>query len=114
MRISDWSSDVCSSDLIALQVADVAQIGGAVEPHLAIEEIGLETNLIRPDRFDVEKRIVGRDGVRQYHRGNTGSGGRGGVRPDIIATVPNTPRSEERRGGKECVSTGRSRGSRHN
>src|SRR3546814_5918225 len=55
----------CNRD-IALQVADVAQIGGAVEPHLAIEEIGLETNLIRPDRFDVEKRIVGRDGVRQY------------------------------------------------
>src|SRR3546814_2671362 len=82
----------CNRD-IALQVTDVAQIGGAVEAHLAIEEIGLETNLVRPDRFDVEKRIVGRDGVRQHHRGHPGSGGRGGGRPDIIAAAPNTLRA---------------------
>src|SRR3546814_15912119 len=27
MRISDWSSDVCSSDLVRQQAADVLQIG---------------------------------------------------------------------------------------
>src|SRR3546814_7416951 len=28
MRISDWSSDVCSSDLQGLGVADVGEVGG--------------------------------------------------------------------------------------
>src|SRR3546814_6651972 len=64
MRISDWSSDVCSSDLI----------GG----------VGL----------DQERGVeAGMDGVRATQFGERGRGGR----------------SEERRVGKECVSTCRSR-----
>src|SRR3546814_1311830 len=31
MRISDWSSDVCSSDLIAGRYHDLAACGGAVD-----------------------------------------------------------------------------------
>src|SRR3546814_83038 len=76
MRISDWSSDVCSSDLIAAQ--------HGVEPHAGA--------------------------TLQHHR--TNQDGRLG---DEILAVANhraradAIRSEERRVGKECVSTCRSR-----
>src|SRR3546814_5926738 len=67
MRISDWSSDVCSSDL-ALRAAQ----------HL--------------DALDVE---------------DLGAAEEGGA--DIDLVVEDAGRSEERRVGKECVSTCRSR-----
>src|SRR3546814_9422989 len=77
MRISDWSSDVCSSDLAD---ARYAQMPGrrrwTVDPRLAIAG-------------------AGRGGGDEC-----GSGGR-------LSRAAG--RSEERRVGKECVSTGRSR-----
>src|SRR3546814_14645273 len=41
MRISDWSSDVCSSDLLAARIAEVdhALVGGAVGGELAFPAI---------------------------------------------------------------------------
>src|SRR3546814_2576571 len=78
MRISDWSSDVCSSDLAAAELR--SGDGSAVHGGGA------------------------RDGrpVRRTERGTLGIGG-----PWPGAAAPF--RSEERRVGKECVSTCRSR-----
>src|SRR3546814_7864613 len=67
MRISDWSSDVCSSDLVIAFLTWVA------------ENVGEE--------------------ARFMHQGMTSS--------DVLDTC--LARSEERRVGKECVSTCRSR-----
>src|SRR3546814_4827190 len=84
MRISDWSSDVCSSDLLSR----------------------------RRDRKGVDQSRRLRDDTGDA----AGAGGTGGRRrrPDrrrgrdgIVRR--RGPRSEERRGGKECVSTCRSR-----
>src|SRR3546814_19911879 len=115
MRISDWSSDVCSSDLMpraeVLSLEEIDRIASAFvrrgvrrlrltggEPlvrrgievlvdklgrHLrtgALDELTLTTNGSQPDRHAV-----------------------------ALAAAGGT-RSEERRGGKEGVSTGRARG----
>src|SRR3546814_2452780 len=74
MRISDWSSDVCSSDLL---------IGGSSRGRRWKETAAL--------------RFAGR--LWRCWRAPSGAGG-GGRQHD---------RSEERRVGKECVSTCRSR-----
>src|SRR3546814_16141610 len=96
MRISDWSSDVCSSDLIMGvddQVAFVAVSGQmdlrhatgrkAGQKHIGVEAVVMRTDI---DVVDVEQQqAVGLFGQRREER------------------------SEERRVGKECVSTCRSR-----
>src|SRR3546814_10332072 len=80
MRISDWSSDVCSSDLIG---------GLNGEVRRACSGIGA---------FAIARRSL---------NGMTGSG----FNTDSRAAVApqQCERSEERRVGKECVSTCRSR-----
>src|SRR3546814_11128256 len=73
MRISDWSSDVCTSDFTALAVA-------AMRAHAPLA--------------------------------NAVSGVFDGPPPGVCfpyVYVGESPRSEERRVGTECVSTGRSR-----
>src|SRR3546814_11340921 len=100
MRISDWSSDVCSSDLPAAGlVADVAarcvakrREHPAKRPHFQMVPAG--------PREDIAKRQPGgRHAVR---------------RAEIAARLQqllemSDQRSEERRVGKECVRTCRSR-----
>src|SRR3546814_1804409 len=71
MRISDWSSDVCSSDLKGANLADMASLGVPVPPGFTITT----------------------EACNAFIAGD-------GALPD---------RSEERRVGKECVSTCRSR-----
>src|SRR3546814_12024024 len=92
MRISDWSSDVCSSDLRTVahaldELADNADAGAAGGVHL--------------DDVDVavlgDRRALGADAAGRRRRAA------GAVRADAVQ------RSEERRVGKECVSTWRSR-----
>src|SRR3546814_9489734 len=80
MRISDWSSDVCSSDLSAQRRVLGAQCQLAALSALAHSDGG-------PLRRDAELKAlaVGR------------------------AEIGSPSRSEERRVGKECVSTCRSR-----
>src|SRR3546814_19219175 len=80
MRISDWSSDVCSSDLL-------------LESERRFDEFAPNKNiafalghLLHSDLYDF-----------------------GMVRGCALAIVMNVLRSEERRVGKECVSTCRSR-----
>src|SRR3546814_3062271 len=74
MRISDWSSDVCSSDLESTKAGEIAALA-------------LGAGVIVPDDLP---RLFKLRGSRQTNE---------------------TPidRSEERRVGKECVSTCRSR-----
>src|SRR3546814_16157130 len=92
MRISDWSSDVCSSDLLFFDAA-----------FLPIVE------RLRPELKSVEHFILfdapAQDGYLSYRDLIAAEDGR-------FAWVPldeRDPRSEERRVGKECVSTCRSR-----
>src|SRR3546814_2921741 len=85
MRISDWSSDVCSSDLLRRRRIDIP-------PKLYRAQ---QTR----DRFaDLDSSTLHKS-VTQFGRGN------GGAR----AFRSRGSRSEERRVGKECVSTCRSR-----
>src|SRR3546814_13663170 len=102
MRISDWSSDVCSSDLI------IEEIGRYVGPG-EIERID-RAFLAAKAQFALEQRIAARDIAEKGILGHR----------DQLERVASAqaqrvdrgaPRSEERRVGNECVSTVRSRGS---
>src|SRR3546814_14290637 len=100
MRISDWSSDVCSSDLLAIGGKVLVEAGKRITARhvrqLAAENI---TALEVPDDYPVG-RIVAKDIVDS----KTG---------ELLASandeITDEQRSEERRVGKECVRTGRSR-----
>src|SRR3546814_15813247 len=105
MRISDWSSDVCSSDLHGS--SDPRAIGGEIDLVLVLEIFDYEPELELHLRLQREVRrrgfvtslelepVVGAAAIeadgQQHERG---------VARD---------RSEERRVGKACVSTCRSR-----
>src|SRR3546814_16068012 len=99
MRISDWSSDVCSSDLETYGALDIAfanagiigDMGGIFDFDPDAWAETLRVNLIGPALM---VKHAGKAMVDQ---------GRGGA---IVLTAS---RSEERRVGKECVSTCRSR-----
>src|SRR3546814_15340088 len=80
MRISDWSSDVCSSDL-----APGARLKGSSGRHCQAEKSGQARAQHHGNDIPLEK----------LHPGERNGRKRG--------------RSEERRVGKECVSTCRSR-----
>src|SRR3546814_19791014 len=94
MRISDWSSDVCSSDL--LETAIVCKV-----------------QLMILDRLDgLRRSVVGGECEGCVRRlGIADASGDAIVRAVFDARKP---RSEERRVGKECVSTCRSRWSPYN
>src|SRR3546814_19805177 len=110
MRISDWSSDVCSSDLVTFadelapsaQAALARQVPG--QGGLKLYQFGLNRADIRdvgcPDHqasAPIELRWL------DIRRGLT-------ALEDRQPAVPNSGRRlEERRVGKECVSTCRSR-----
>src|SRR3546814_19253126 len=82
MRISDWSSDVCSSDLPALH-ARMPPVQNLPQPE------------IEPVHLDPVDPGPGRDARRHQ--------------PVQLSGKADLSRSEERRVGKECVSTCRSR-----
>src|SRR3546814_4828764 len=52
MRISDWSSDVCSSDLVRRQALGPQQLAAAIDDQVAVGE------LVRRDLFAVEEAVV--------------------------------------------------------
>src|SRR3546814_14962551 len=97
MRISDWSSDVCSSDLRRARVERGA---------LAIEQR-------MPRDMDEDVEIARRRAARARLAFARQADARALVDPggDIDRQRPGSvdARSEERRVGKECVSPGRSR-----
>src|SRR3546814_16689514 len=110
MRISDWSSDVCSSDL-ALAANLLGRAGLAT---LALDEAPAPFDLLRAIVIDdVSLRLLQPLGVpdaiacsMDEYRSSEYRDSSGGLLRRIVQPEP---RSEERRVGKECVSTCRSR-----
>src|SRR3546814_19733876 len=104
MRISDWSSDVCSSDL-----EDVAVVGATrtTEDHvlLVAEQVIGEAEPGLPCTLEVVAVASGADVVLDVVIGVLDVG----PTPQCGREIIRDPRSEERRVGKECVSTCRSR-----
>src|SRR3546814_12198514 len=101
MRISDWSSDVCSSDLVAVRKVDrtITEVAAAHGGRYSIDN-HLSHDPTATERF-AEAHVRRLEAIRR----KTGAVER---EPDgswVIAL----DRSEERRVGKECVSTCRSR-----
>src|SRR3546814_13807550 len=96
MRISDWSSDVCSSDL---------GLGVEVEAIDAVGEAGLrrqeDQQVLHQAQQDGDD-----DGGREKQHQAAYRYGDAAHRPRELGCQL---RSEERRVGKECVSTCRSR-----
>src|SRR3546814_15347024 len=96
MRISDWSSDVCSSDLST--VATAAGVNStwkttATHAHVPAASVNM-SNLVAssmPLHVQVTLKIQNK-----------------GALDDFLAAAHNPARSEERRVGKECVSQCRS------
>src|SRR3546814_15783423 len=95
MRISDWSSDVCSSDLaisatkaIQQEMDDTVELMELAEAEgdNALVDEGVVTLEALADRADDDK-----------------------IRALLAGEADANDRSEERRVGKECVSTCRSR-----
>src|SRR3546814_13646253 len=94
MRISDWSSDVCSSDLeeptLVATVSGSALIDAGT--HAAEVNSDSEGSGVKPDE------LISLEGYSESVR----------VR-SLFDDYVKSKRSEERRVGKECVSTCRSR-----
>src|SRR3546814_20466239 len=97
MRISDWSSDLCASDLITDQRLwrIIGHYVGA-----ALERLDLAD--LKAVAFDETASKRGHNYVTIFIDLDRGS------RPVVFAT-PGKGRSDERRVGKECVGTCRSR-----
>src|SRR3546814_15204106 len=93
MRISDWSSDVCSSDLVVRAIA-VHTHDAAGVPRPAAEPA--VHSLSHTERLAGLVQLVHTLLVHTTHTAHT-------------ADQLRVDRSEERRVGKECVSTCRSR-----
>src|SRR3546814_11042440 len=103
MRISDWSSDVCSSDLVDAEgvVVDHHELFGLLEAaglHLEGREAAdADGAIVGPLHvMGGDRRAVVELGILADLEGDRLAVGRHGIR------------SEERRVGKECVSTCRS------
>src|SRR3546814_10084751 len=94
MRISYWSSDVCSSDLTRRQAAgfdDLVAVPGRREPrHAGCRDRGAAADA---------------GAVVPAARARADRDGRA---PDLLRAASAAQRSEERRVGKECVRTYRS------
>src|SRR3546814_13337116 len=94
MRISDWSSDVCSSDLAELIFQPFGVGLDVIAPFKAASEAGAgEIDQHLRLAFPVAREAGQDRTARGRHHGAAAS----------------DDRSEERRVGKECVSTCRSR-----
>src|SRR3546814_11238283 len=131
MRISDWSSDVCSSDLLCGIEESAAR--RQVHHYIRIlrrESVQMPRDDPRPEPLrGADPQNARRDTLSAFLTNRTGAafhvlraqqqrppGGRQLLAIPILfeqhllqAALPSPDRSEERRVGKECVSTCRSR-----
>src|SRR3546814_8198732 len=87
LRISDWSSDVCSSDL-GIRIPGHEAGGRQIE---LVEQRALRERLVAHERDFLDFRDVAFEYVEAY--------------ADTVAGQRRDDRSEERRVGKECVGT---------
>src|SRR3546814_12895894 len=127
MRISDWSSDVCSADLL-LDLSVLGQVSETAltrDAEIALRADGLPNTFV-PGRnllfFTLAAALASRRDLRHLVGGmcETDFSGYPDCRDDTLKSLQVTLnlgmatrsvlRSEERRVGKECVSTCRSRG----
>src|SRR3546814_11346940 len=96
MRISDWSSDVCSSDLLVRPAVAQQRLGEVLLQHRRDDGMGLvvadEGDALGGDAVGA---VLGEDPVSQAHW--------------LVELTSSSGRSEERRVGKACVSTCRYR-----
>src|SRR3546814_17404740 len=113
MRMSDWSSDVCSSDLGMKAEKDLSVVSkptndeeealfAAIKKRVA-EKPGWYSALGKAIRGVTEETTTGVHRLYEMQKAGTL------LFPAINVTDSVTKRSEERRVGKECVSTCRSR-----
>src|SRR3546814_3556479 len=103
MRISDWSSDVCSSDLIlpGLDLTGITIITGRPEQDRARTQTWLNRHGFHGPLIMRDESIYTPQQTAQH-------------KAEAVLARCHTHRSEERRVGKECVSTCRSRWSPYN
>src|SRR3546814_19934452 len=101
MRISDWSSDVCSSDLyLPMNVPLVKRVAAYAGDRVCASGLGIFVN----GRRVAERRVTDRMGrPMPMWEGCTVLRGR------QLFLLMDHPRSEERRVGKECVRPCKSR-----
>src|SRR3546814_13994397 len=110
MHISDWSSDVCSSDLVLItgpagagKEVVARQLHScshrATAPFVALNCATMHPDRLEPELFGVEPGLLEGDGIGKIGTFEKAHGG----------TLFPDERSEERRVGKECVSTCSSR-----
>src|SRR3546814_13024402 len=102
MRISDWSSDVCSSDLKGTQPAAVLLLATALKLDISEPRHRHEINQLLRTAWEQLTPVL------------AGVGGTFTLRLEQKAEIEAVDRawqcrSEERRVGKECVSSWRSR-----
>src|SRR3546814_13377555 len=114
MRISDWSSDVCSSDLELDLVLLAAQLAADRVGQLGIRraKVGGEKAVLQGERLGglhsghCRLQLLGDGAVSPVSAPGADDGRR---QSRWSEKCGDSPRSEERRVGKECVSTCRSR-----
>src|SRR3546814_21005706 len=102
MRISDWSSDVCSSDLGSLEEGQIL---------VGVDRAQRVTGNWIDDVVLAVLDLVGTEEPQLFLDDRTAEGDRGVERGKArgLPVLVVGDRSEERRVGKECVSTFRSR-----
>src|SRR3546814_11854876 len=112
MRISDWSSDVCSSDLAIIGFSEILKaeaLGPLGNPRYAeyatdIHDSGSHLLSLINDVLDFSKAEAGRLDLREEPLDL-----RDIVSDCLRLVAPGAKRSEERRVGQGCVGTCRSR-----
>src|SRR3546814_14007095 len=110
MRISDWSSDVCSSDLLVSSLLAVAALAMSIRTPVCLP--APEQDVFQPvftaagGRRRKPVRAFCRTTARNLNHASTTIFA---VLQERALRATSLMRSEERRVGKECVSTCRSR-----
>src|SRR3546814_13737765 len=104
MRISDWSSDVCSSDLV---VTALCRKYGLWLVEDCCDALGSTYRGKKVGTFG----DIGTLSFYPAHHITMGEGGAVFTNDPQLKRIAESFRSEQRRVGKECVRTGRSRGS---
>src|SRR3546814_19020269 len=119
MRISDWSSDVCSSDLVDLQHgrahffrrhAVLADVAHEIKNPLSSLRSAVET-VARVEDPDQQKKLMSiiLDDVQRLDRLISDISDASRLDAELSRAETDPVRSEERRVGKECVRQCRSR-----